>query len=284
MKKQLFLICMLLLPVLGGCAHNYYNLPQGAVADKVKVVGMVPIIVDTDSDIRYPQREELITLLINVNRSFERDLLRLVKATNSFYTVTMLDADPKALFLTLLSRRERRDDAAIQYNKYFWKEDALADFMQKNSLDAVMFVVVSGITRPDKISSSNLLDSLETDYNFLVMTAQIVDARGTILWEYPNFRQKVLSYTPLLNLQYPDFDEAKANMNPRVQLKFKTLEGIRRTLEKRRLDLLRRETAEVEIYMSQFEAMASLMSINKETKPAAPPVAADKKDGREIKK
>ncbi|MBV5336744.1 MAG: hypothetical protein J0653_01715, partial [Deltaproteobacteria bacterium] len=146
------------------------------------------------------------------------------------------------------------------------------------SLDAVMFVVVSGITRPDKISSSNLLDSLETDYNFLVMTAQIVDVNGTILWEYPNFRQKVLSYSPLLNLQYPDFDEAKANMNPRVQLKFKTLEG------KRRLDLLRRETAEVEIYMSQFEAMTSLMSIDKEKKSAAPPVAAENKNDREIKK
>jgi hypothetical protein len=147
-----------------------------------------------------------------------------------------------------------------------------------------MFVVVSGITRPDKISSSNLLDSLETDYNFLVMTAQIVDVKGTILWEYPNFRQKVLSYSPLLNLQYPDFDEAKANMSPRVQLKFKTLEGIRRTLEKRRLDLLRRETAEVEVYMGQFEAMTSLMSIDKAKKPTAPPVAAEKKNDREIKK
>jgi len=73
-------------------------------------------------------------------------------------------------------------------------------------------------------------------------------------------------------------------MSPRVQLKFKTLEGIRRTLEKRRLDLLRRETAEVEVYMGQFEAMTSLMSIDKAKKPTAPPVAAEKKNDREIKK
>lgn len=284
MKKLLILIWIVLLPLAGGCAHNYYNLPQGAVADKVKVVGMVPIIVDADSDIRYPQKEELIALLNNVNRLFERDLLRLVKGTNSFYTVTMLDADPAAVFSSLLSRRERRDDAGIQYNKYFWKEGALADFMQKNSLDAVMFVVVSGITRPDSISSSNLLDSLSTDYNFLIMTAQIVDAKGTILWEYPNFRQKILSYTPLINLQYPDFDEAQANMNPRVQLKFKTLEGIRRALEKRRLDLLRRETKEADLYMTQFEKMTSLMSIDKEGSPAATPVAGEKKNEKEIKK
>ena len=281
MQRLVLLMGLLLLPLLGGCAHNYYNLPQDAVAEKVKVLGVVPIIVDTDSDIRHPQREELITLLTNVNRSFERDLLRLVKNTNSFYTVTLLDADPKAVFTSTLFRRERRDDAAIQYNKYFWKEYALADFMRKNSLDAVMFVVVSGITRPDKISSANLLDSLTTDYNFLVMTAQIVDAKATILWEYPNFRQRNLSYSPLMNLQYPDFDEAKANMSPRVQVKFKTLEGIRRSLEKRRLDLLRRETPEVELYMSQFEDMTSMLEIDKDRKPAPP---APKKDEQETKK
>jgi hypothetical protein len=284
MQRLVLLMGLLLLPLLGGCAHNYYNLPQDAVAEKVKVLGVVPIIVDTDSDIRHPQREELITLLTNVNRSFERDLLRLVKNTNSFYTVTLLDADPKAVFTSTLFRRERRDDAAIQYNKYFWKEDALADFMRKNSLDAVMFVVVSGITRPDKISSANLLDSLTTDYNFLVMTAQIVDAKATILWEYPNFRQRNLSYSPLMNLQYPDFDEAKANMNPRVQVKFKTLEGIRRSLEKRRLDLLRRETPEVELYMSQFEDMTSMLEIDKDRKPAPPVAPAPKKDEQETKK
>ncbi len=284
MRRLVLLFGLLLLPLVGGCAHNYYNLPQDAVAEKVKVLGVVPIIVDTDSDIRHPQREELITLLTNVNRSFERDLLRLVKNTNSFYTVTLLDADPKAVFTSTLFRRERRDDAAIQYNKYFWKEDALADFIRKNSLDAVMFVVVSGITRPDKISSANLLDSLTTDYNFLVMTAQIVDAKATILWEYPNFRQRTLSYSPLMNLQYPDFDEAKANMSPRVQVKFKTLEGIRRSLEKRRLDLLRRETPEVELYMSQFEDMTSMLEIDKDRKPAPPAAPAPKKDGQETKK
>ncbi len=188
MRRVLVLLGILLLPLLGGCAHNYYNLPQNVVADKVKVLGLVPIVVDRDSDIRFPQREELITLLENSNRSYERELLRLLKESNNFYTVTMLDVDPRAAFSSMLFRRERRDDAAIQYNKYFWKEDALADFIRKNSLDAVMFVVVSGITRSDRLYSANLLDSLTTDYNFLIMTAQVVDSKGPVLWEYPNFR------------------------------------------------------------------------------------------------
>ncbi len=274
MKRMVLLLSLLLLPILAGCAHNYYNLPQDAVAEKLRVLGVLPIIVDADSDIRHPQREELITLLVNMNRSFERDLLRQIKNTDSFYTVTMLDADPKNIFTSLMFRRERRDDGGIQYNKYFWKEDKLAEFVQKNSVDAVMFVIVSGITRPDKIFSSNLLDSLETDYNFLIMTSQIIDAKGMLLWEYPNFRQKSLSYTPLMNLQYPDFDEAKANMSPRVQVKFKTMEGIRRLLEKRRLDLLRRETGDLELYATQFEEMSSMMDIDKDLrKPVSQPLA-----------
>jgi len=284
MKRLVLLISLLLLPLLGGCAHNYYNMPQDTVAEKVKVLGIVPIIVDADSDIRYPQREELLELLVSLNRSYERNLVRLVKNTNSFYTVTLLDADPGAIFASLLSRRERRDDASIQYNKYFWKDEMLAEFMRKNSLDATMFVVVSGITRPDRIYSSNLLDSLEADYNFLVMTAQIVDANGAVLWEYPNFRQRSLSYTPLINLQYPAFDEAKANASPKVQIKFKALEGIRRALEKRRLDLLRRETPEAALYIAQFEEMSSLMEIDKNRKPAPAAGTAGEKDAREIKK
>ncbi len=277
MKRLVLLLSLLFLPLLAGCAHNYYNLPQDAVAEKLRVLGMVPIIVDADSDIRHPQREELATLLVNMNRSFERDLLRQIKNTDSFYTVTMLDGDPKEVFTSLMFRRERRDDAGIQYNKYFWNEEKLAEFVRKNSVDAVMFVIVSGITRPEKIFSSNLLDSMETDYNFLIMTSQIVDAKGTLIWEYPNFRQKSLSFTPLMNLQYPDFDEAKANMSPRVQVKFKTMEGIRRLLEKRRMDLLRRETSEVELYATQFEEISSMMDIDKDRrKPAAKPSAESK--------
>jgi hypothetical protein len=280
MQRLVLLLGLLLVPLLGGCAHNYYNLPQEAVAERVKVLGMVPIIVDADSDIRHPQREELITLLTNVNRSFERNLLRLAKSTDSFYTVTMVDDDPKAVFSKLLFRRERRDDASIQYNKYFWKNEPLSDFIRKNSLDAVMFVIVSGITRPDKVSSSNLLDSLATDYNYLIMTAQIVDGNGSILWEYPNFRQRSISYTPLINLQYPDFDEAKANMSSKVQIKFKTLEGIRRALEKRRKDLLRQDTSEVELYTTQFDDMTSMMAIKKNNKPTS----GQKKVEQETKK
>ncbi|MFA6823909.1 MAG: hypothetical protein WCR32_08910, partial [Geobacter sp.] len=85
-------------------------------------------------------------------------------------------------------------------------------------------------------------------------------------WEYPNFRTRSLSYDPLINLQYPNFDEARANLSSKVQTKFKALEGIKRALEKRRQDFLLQETSEVELYMDQFESMSELLSINREPK------------------
>ena len=96
-------------------------------------------------------------------------------------------AIPRAIFSGSFSRREQRDDAAIPYNKYFWKNDELREYIRQNNLDAVMMLVVSGRSKNDKIYSSTLTSSLTSNFNYLTMTAQILDGNGTILWEYPNF-------------------------------------------------------------------------------------------------
>ncbi len=271
MKKVIVLLTSLfMLLTVNGCAHNYYNVPQETMAESVKVLGVLAVIVDTDSDVRHPQKEELFTLLMNSNRTYERGLVTMLKRKNSFYTVLQLDADPKAVLAGTLQRKERRSDASIDYNKYFWKQDAVAELIKKNSVDAVMLVVISGITKRDRIFSDTFFNYLDADYNMLIMTAQIVDAKGNVLWEYPNFIKKPtslqLSYDPMINLQYPDFNEAKANMNPKIEVKFKSLEGIKRSFNKRTLDWLFRETSDSELYMHQFEEMVSLMDIERPAK------------------
>jgi len=267
--KRLLLLFPLVLMTLG-CAANYFNVPKENFADKVKVLGVVPIIVDANSDIKYPQKELLTTLLAELNRKYEQQFVRKLKATGNFYTVALMDGDPQTIFTRLLYRSEKRDDATIQYNKFFWKNDELRSYLQKNNLDAVMLIVVSGITRSDKIYSSTLLSSLTSDYNYLIMTAQIVDANGTILWEYPNFRRRLLTYYPLINLQYPDFSEAEANLAAKPDVKFKTFEGIKRALEQKRKDMLLRETQEPEIYGKQFDEMLSFLKYDQDSKEETP--------------
>jgi hypothetical protein len=279
--KRLLLVFTLLATVISGCSQNHFNVPTENFADKVRVLGIAPIIVDADSDIRHPQKDQLIPLVTEMNRKYEQQFIRKLKATGNYYTVALLDGDPQNIFTKLSARREKRDDATILYNKYFWKNDELRDYLQKNNLDAVMLVIVSGVTKSEKVTSLGQLKSLTSDYNYLIMTAQILDASGTILWEYPNFRQRIPSFDPLINLEYPDFNEAEANLTTSANVKFKTIEGIRRTLEQKSKDLLLRETQESEVYSKQFDEMVSFLKYDpdKERKsaitppPAAPPQA-----------
>jgi len=270
--KRLVVGLFLIAGTMLGCAQNYFNVPAENFAAKVKVLGVAPIFIDGNSDIIHPQKELLIPLITDLNRKYEPLLIRKLQATGSFYAVTLLADEPKQLFSSLMARHEKRNDASIQYNKYFWKNDEIGAYIKNNRLDAVMVVVVSGLTQTSKIFSSNLLTSLETNYNFLTMTAQIIGPDGTVLWEYPNFRGRLLTYYPLANLQYPDFSESEANLSRKTEVRFKSLDGLRRTLEQKKNDWLFRETSEPEVYGRLFDGMVSLVNhdVDKKTKgPAA---------------
>lgn len=269
--KRLVLGLMFVAGTLIGCAQNHFNVPVENVAEKVKILGVAPIFIDTDSDINYPQKDLLIQLIADLNRKYEPQLVRKLQSTGNFNAVTQLADEPRQLFSSIMARRENRDDANIQYNKYFWKNNEIGAYIKQNRLDAVMVVVISGLTKTSKIYSSNLMNSLETKFNFLTMTAQIVGPDGTVLWEYPNFRRQLLTYQPLVNLQYPDFSESEANMSRETAVRFKSIDGIRRTLEKKKSDWLLRETTEPEIYGNFFDDMTSLIkfSVDKQEKGAA---------------
>lgn len=284
--KKLLLGVLLLSTFMAGCARNYYNVPTENFAEKVKVLGVAPIFMDAESDIKHPQKDQLLQLVADLNRKYEPQLVRKLKTTGNFYTVTLLDSEPRRLFESFLFRREKRDDATVQYNKYFWKNDDLRNYIQKNNLDAVMLITVSGLTKPEKIYSSNLLTSLETDYNYLTLTAQILDANGTILWEYPNFRRRLLKYSPLINLQYPDFSESDANLVKKTEVKFKTIDGIRRTLELKRKDWMLRETQEPEAYTAQFDEIISLIKydLGKDAKDLPPAAETNRQRQQEVSK
>ena len=275
--KRLVISVLFVVGTLLGCAQNHFNVPTENFAEKVKVLGVAPILVDTDSEIIHPQKDLLIPLISDLNRKNEPLLVRKLQATGNFYAVTLLADEPRQLFSSLTARREKRNDANVEYNKYFWKKDEVAAYIKKNRLDALMIITVSGLTKKSNIYSSNLLVSLDTDYNFLTMTAQIVGPDGTVLWEYPNFRGSILPYYPLVNLQYPDFSESEANQSRTTEVRFKSIDGIRRTLEQKKNDLLFRETEEPKIYGTLFDEMISLIkySVDKPANGNQPPPAEE---------
>jgi hypothetical protein len=277
MRKLLLLLPLIL---FSGCSQNHYNVPVQNLSEQIRVLGVAPIMIDTGSDIAHPEKSQLISTLVDINRNNEHLFVRKLKSTGNFYTVALLEGDPENTFSSMLFRREKRDDASIQYNKYFWKNEELRNYIRKNNLDAVMLIVISGITKRDKVSSLTLLSSLTADYNYLIMTAQILDTNGAILWEYPNFRRRILTYSPLINLQYPDFSEAEANLYSKANVKFKNIEGIRRALQEKSKDLLMRETNEPEAYADQFDSMISFLKFDTAAAKKEPAPVTEKQSPR----
>lgn len=247
-----------------GCASNYYNVPRESFEKKVKILGVAPIFVDAESDIRHPEKDALVALIKDYNRKNEKELVARLKDTGTFFSVRLLDEDADKLFSSIMFRRERRDDASIVYNKYFYKLPELKELITRNGLDAVMFTVVSGLTRQDTFRSSNLVSYLEANYNFLVMSSQIFDVNGNILWEFPNFRENRPSLPAFFELQYPDFDEGKANETDTVEIKFKTIPGITRAFNKTEESSSQGNAKVSAIYTSIFSDMASLLKPEKE--------------------
>jgi hypothetical protein len=259
-----------------GCAHNYYNISQENLEKKVKTIGIAPFFTDADSDIRHPEKSSIVALIQAFNVKNEKELTARLRGTGTFYAVRPVDGDPSRLFSSLMTNRERRDDAGVIYNKYFYKKEELKQMLSENGLDAIMLVTVSGLTRPGKVYSSNYLSYLETDYNYLTLTAQLVDGEGYIIWEYPNFRRTPLSYPMFFPLQYPDFDEAAANLSDKVDVKFKTVAGVTAALGKSEKSTVANGPAVSTLYASQFDEMLSLLEKykplfgGKKEAPAAP--------------
>lgn len=260
MKSILKLVPLCIVAILTfGCAQNYYNIPRESYEKRVRTLGVAPIFIDSESDIRHPEKEPLVALVKDANRKNEKELVALLKQTGVYFTVRLLDGDADQLFSTLFFRRERRDDAGVVYNKYFFKGEALRDLVTRNQLDAVMVVVVSGLTRKETVHSRNLLAYLESDYNYLTMTAQVLDADGNILWEFPNFRKRMPALSPLFALQYPDFDEADANLSDKVEVKFKTIPGISRAFAKADDSSVLKNVQVSTLYGAIFDNMVSLL-------------------------
>ncbi len=270
---------LLLLAILTtlGCSHNYFNIPKETYTAKVKVLGVAPIFVDAASDIRHPGKDELVAMVREQSRKNESELVAMLRESGGYKTVVPLAGDdPEQLFAALFFRRELRDDAGIVYNKYFFKEAALRDVINRNQLDALLVVVISGLTKKETIYSSNFLSYLESDYNYLIATAQVLNADNQTLWEFPNFRQRFTSFPTFLNLQYPDFDEARANVTDSVEVKFKTIPGIGRAFAQGAPSTRRKGANLSNLFAGSFDEMVALLKNEPKTpqKPVTAPANA----------
>lgn len=79
MRRLLWVVMLFLLLVSLGCANGVYNVPKEQYRSMVKTLGVLPLMVDSGSEIHHPETRQVIDLLSRLNRGKEDSLVELLR-------------------------------------------------------------------------------------------------------------------------------------------------------------------------------------------------------------
>lgn len=225
MKMKRWFCCGLLLLLVVGCSSGSFQIPKQEYQSKVQVLGVLPILLDRAGPFEYPQKEALLDLLLrSANGKYEELVMRL-KDKKGYFDVRMLSGNAELIGMSLLAGENPRN-AKGQPEGYRYDPQAVAELARQNVVDALLVVVISGAQVKETRRSRTMLETLETSYNDILATAEVVARDGQVLWQLNGDD----SYQ-LLMLQYADFDEAYYNHTDLVRLKNIQLSGIEKVLD-----------------------------------------------------
>ena len=222
MRKSILYGFLLL---LAGCSWGQYQIPKQDYQEKVQVLGVLPLLVDTAAHFEYPQKESLFDLLQRSVVGKQEILVEQLRNEKGYFDVRSLAGNSELLSRSLLAGEFPADEAG-RPKGYQFNRQAVAELASRNVVDALLVVVLSGAQVEETRRSRTLLESLKARYNDIMATAVVVDSNGQILWELTGsdaFRAVLL--------QYADFDEAYYNRTDLVEVKNITMAGVERALD-----------------------------------------------------
>ena len=214
-----------LLLMLAGCGWGQYNIPKEDYQAKVQVLGVLPLLLDSAAYFEYPQKETLFDLVARSAAAQQDMLVARLREEKGYFDVRALPGSTGLTAVSVLAgelpHAEDGRPAGYQFNA-----QAVKELAERNVVDAILVVVVSGAQVKETRRSRTLLESLETTYNDIVATAAVVDRNGKVLWQLGGDET-----TRILLLQYADFDEAYYNRTDMVQVKYIGIPGLEKALE-----------------------------------------------------
>lgn len=223
MKKWLYSIFLVIF--LAGCGSGTFQVPRQEYQTRVQVLGVLPLLVDNNSTLNYPQKDIVFDLLARSAIGKHEILVEQLKKKKGYFDVRPLAASPELTALSLLSAGSRHDEAGWPLG-YVFDAATVAEMARQNVLDAVLVVVFSGEQIEESRRSRTKLETLKTRYDDVRVTAAVIDRNGQILWQLAGKE----SFQALI-LQYADFDEAYYNKTDFVRVKDVSMAGVERTLE-----------------------------------------------------
>ncbi|HKJ04669.1 MAG TPA: hypothetical protein VJ974_03650 [Geopsychrobacteraceae bacterium] len=211
--------------LLAGCSGGVYKVPKDEYRKQVKTLGVLPIIVDDGSSIKHSQRDEIFSLLRRTAVGKIESAIEPLRKKKGYFDVRYVGENPQQLLRTLVIGPLPPVEGSGLPAGYRFSAQAASQIIEQKVVDALLVVIVSGVEHEERRRSRNKLETLLTVYNDIMATATVIDAQGRVLWEMAGEE----AYR-LLELQYPDFDEAYFNKTDEVAVKEITLAGLERTL------------------------------------------------------
>lgn len=223
MKRYLFYGLLLL--ALLGCSRGQFQIPKQDYQAKVQVLGVLPLLVDSAAHFDYPQKATLLDIVSRSAAGKHELLVERLRHKKGYFDVRSLAGDAELVALSVLAGQvppaKNGRPAGYQFNS-----QAISELAERNVVDALLIVVISGAQVEETRRSRTMLESLATKYNDIMATAAVIDRNGEVLW-----RLAGADAVRMLLLQYADFDEAFFNRTGVVQVKSIGLAGVEKALE-----------------------------------------------------
>ncbi len=211
--------------LLAGCTSGTFQLPKKEYQTKVQVLGVLPLLVDYNSSLNYPEKDNLFNILTSSARGKHEILVEQLRKKKGYFDVRPLSVNPQLTALSLLSGGSPHDAMGWPLG-YAFDTATVAEIARQNVLDAVLVVVFSGEQVIETRRSRTKLETLDTRYNQILATAAVIGRDGKVLWTLAGEDS-----FQALTLQYPDFDEAYYNKTDLVRVKNISLSGVERALD-----------------------------------------------------
>ncbi len=249
-------IALLLLPlILIGCAGGTYKLPKDEYRERVRTLGVLPLMVDEGSTINHPQRQEVIALLHRENAGKDERLVSILRDRRGYFDIREIEGSSRALFSSLVRGGALRGEGDALYRRYQFDGSAAGRLASEHMVDGLLVVILNGVERVERRRDrAPFVTYLEAPYNSIQVTAAVVLPSGEIAWEYAGEAGDAF-----LPLQYPDFLEASVNRTDEVRIKFLTLDGLERALREPSKGILVRDEYPG-LYLGLFQKISSSLN------------------------
>lgn len=243
------ILSMLLVVSLAACSSAGFRVDKEEYRQRVRTLGVVPLLVDANSQLNHPQSQEVAGLLRRSSAGQYQHLIEILKEQKGYFDVRPVVGDAGTLFGRLVQGRVWQEGERGPYHHYNFNAQTVAELTRQSSTDALLVVVLNGAVRNAKRWDRTRLSYLEAPFNSVMASASVVLPSGEVLWEYQ-------ASEPFLDLQYPAFDEAYYNHDDEIAIRFITLAGLERHFQEPGRKWLR-DTMLVRPYQELFDELAA---------------------------